>query len=51
MQGGIPGVEEETYFSSYFDSPGQGTGVHRVLCCLKGRTGMCFDAARESSRL
>ena len=30
MRGGIPGVEEETYFS-YLDSPGQGTGVHSVL--------------------
>ena len=26
MREGIPGVEEETYFSSYLDSPGQGTG-------------------------
>ena len=31
MQGGIPGVEEETNFSSHLDSPGQGTGVHSVL--------------------
>ena len=33
MRGGIPGVEEETYFSSHLDSPeqGQGTGVHSVL--------------------
>ena len=31
MRGGIPGVEEETYFSSYLDSPGQGTGVHSVF--------------------
>ena len=31
MQGGIPGVEEETYFSSCLDSAGQGTGVHSVL--------------------
>ena len=31
MKGGIPGVEEETYFSSYLDSPGQGKGVHSVL--------------------
>ena len=31
MQGGIPGVEEEAYFNSYPDSPGQGTGVHSVL--------------------
>ena len=31
MRGGIPGVKEEAYFSSYLDSPGQGTGVHSVL--------------------
>ena len=31
MLGGIPGVEEETYFNSHFDSPGQGTGVQSVL--------------------
>ena len=31
MRGGIPGVEEEAYFSSYLDSPGQRTGVHSVL--------------------
>ena len=31
MRGGIPGVEEEAYFSSYLESPGQGTGVHNVL--------------------
>ena len=31
MLGGIPGVEEEAYYNSYLDSPGQGTGVHRVL--------------------
>ena len=31
MRGGILGVEEETYFSSHLDSPGQGTGVHNVL--------------------
>ena len=24
MRGGIPGVEEETYFSSYLDSPRTG---------------------------
>ena len=29
MLGGIPGVEEEAYFSSHLDSSGQGTGVHR----------------------
>ena len=31
MQEDIPGVEEEAYFNSYIDSPGQGTGVHSVL--------------------
>ena len=31
MRGGIPGAEEETYFSSYLDSPGQGTEVHGVV--------------------
>ena len=31
MRGGIPGVEEEAYFCSYLDSPGQGIGVHSVL--------------------
>ena len=31
MQGSIPGVEEEAYYSSNLDSPGQGTGVHSVL--------------------
>ena len=31
MRGGIPRVEEETYFSSHLDSPGQATGVHSVL--------------------
>ena len=31
MRGGIPEVEEETYFSSYLDSPEHGTGVHSVL--------------------
>ena len=51
MCGGIPGVEEETYFSSYLDSPGQGTGVHNVLCCLEGKNGMCFDAVWEGSSL
>ena len=30
MQEGIPGVEEETYYISYLDSPGQGIGVHSV---------------------
>ena len=28
MQGGIPGVEEETYFSSHLDSSGQGYAVY-----------------------
>ena len=31
MRGGIPEVEEETYLSSYLDSPGQRTGVHSIL--------------------
>ena len=31
MRGGILGVEKEAYFSSYLDSPEQGTGVHSVL--------------------
>ena len=31
MRGGIPGVEEEAYFSSYLDSLGQGTRVNSVL--------------------
>ena len=31
MQVGILGVEDETYFSSYLDSPEQGTRVHSVL--------------------
>ena len=31
MRGGIPGVEEETYFSSHLDSLGQGTGVHCIV--------------------
>ena len=31
MRGGIPGVEEEAYYCSYLDSPGQVTGVHSVL--------------------
>ena len=38
MRGGIPRVEEETYFSSYLDSPGQGTGCDasraRLGCVL-----------------
>ena len=51
MPGGIPGVEEETYFMSYLYSPEQGTGVHSILCCLEGRIGMCFDVVREGSSL
>ena len=31
MRGGTLGVEVATYFISYLDSPGQGTGVHSVL--------------------
>ena len=31
MREGIPGVEKEAYFSSYFDSPEKGTEVHCVL--------------------
>ena len=31
MRGGIPGVEENTYYCSYLDNPGQETGVHSVL--------------------
>ena len=31
MREGIPGVEEEAYFSSYSNSPGEGVEVHRVL--------------------
>ena len=31
MRGGISGVEEEAYFSSYLNSLGKGTGVHSVL--------------------
>ena len=31
MQKGIPGVEDEAYFSPYSDSPGKGTEVHNVL--------------------
>ena len=31
MLGGVPGVEEETYFRSHLDSSVQGTGVHSVL--------------------
>ena len=31
MREGIPGVEEEAYFSSYLDSLRHGIGVHSVL--------------------
>ena len=31
MRGGISGVEEEAYFSSYLDSSREGTEVHSVL--------------------
>ena len=31
MRGGIPRVEEKAYYSSYPDSPGQGTGVLSVI--------------------
>ena len=31
MREGIPGVEEEAYFSPYSDSPEKGTEVHSVL--------------------
>ena len=31
MREGILGVEEEAYFSSYSDSPGEGAEVHNVL--------------------
>ena len=31
MRGGIPGVEEEAYYSSYLDRPGQGIRVHSIL--------------------
>ena len=31
MREGIPDTEDEAYFSSYFDSPGKGIEVHRVL--------------------
>ena len=48
---GIPGIEKEAYYSSYYDSPGKGTEVHSVLCCLEGPTGMNFDAVREGCGL
>ena len=31
MREGIPGVEDETYFSPYSISPGKGIEVHSVL--------------------
>ena len=31
MLEGILGIEKETYFSSYFDTPEKGTEVHSVL--------------------
>ena len=31
MQEGIPGIEEEAYFSSYSDSPREGVEVRNVL--------------------
>ena len=51
MREGIPDTEEEAYFSSYSDSPIKGKNVHRVLCCLEGRTGMPLDAVLEGSGL
>ena len=47
MRGGILGIEEEAYFSSYLDSPGQGY----IVYCDEGRTGMYFDVVREGSSL
>ena len=38
MQGGIPGVEEEAYFSSYVDSSGQGKGY--IIYCDSSRAGL-----------
>ena len=51
MRKGNPRVEEEAYYSSYFDSPREGAGVHGVLWLLEGRTGMRSDAVREGSTL
>ena len=31
MRGDFLGIEEEAYYCSNLDSPGQGTGVHNVL--------------------
>ena len=36
MRGGIPGVEEETYFNSHLDSSGQGYTVY----CDASRAGL-----------
>ena len=30
----ILGIEKEAYYNSYSDSPGIGTEVNGVLCCL-----------------
>ena len=38
MRGGIPGVEDEAYFSPYLDSPGQRTGVQ--VYCDASRAGL-----------
>ena len=51
MREGIPEVKEEVYFSPNSDSPKEMTRVHSVLWCLEGRTGICFDAVRESGSL
>ena len=42
MRGGIPKVEEETYFSSHLDSPGQGTGDRGTQCIVMPR-GLDWD--------
>ena len=31
MREGIPRIEEDAYFSSYYDSPREGAEVHGVL--------------------
>ena len=36
MRGGIPGVEEETYFSSLLDSSGQGTRGTQCIVMPRG---------------
>ena len=43
MRGGIPGVEEEAYYSSYLDSPGQGIGDRGTQCIVMPR-GPDWDA-------